>query len=333
MTDFAGIYRSCKRSQALVKGLKAVQENLQRIGVEYISAVDAKISTFHDIHGYKLTTLDGTAFFPVQPLSSVRSGVSWMRSAFAEADIVVPPYYQMGFLHGNAGRILKADTHAEKMNIGSEMLYAMYPADGMAELISGVWSKRRTFDEFQSQLVEAAKAYCLGLYGVAITGLLPCIEGVVRQLGVLSGVAVEDSVSIKVLTKVFRKLQKRELVLMFDGYDWYPESEITVSYLDGFHERVQIFESISSYLESKLYLHTDSAPEYLRLNRHGIAHGLFKGYATKENYLRLFNLLSALSFAAAMVEGRGSLMHPGTTVESAELTASLRRCEAVSSLI
>jgi len=317
----------------LVKGLKAVQENLKRIGLEYISVVDAKISTFDTIHGYKLTTLEGTAFFPVQPLKAVKSGVSWMRDSFVEADIVVPPYYKMGFLHENAARILKADTHAEKMKIGSEMLYVMYPADGMAELISGVWSKRRTFDEFYSQLVEATKAYCLGLYGVAIIGLLPCIEGVVRQLGVLSGVAVEDSVSIKVLTKVFRKLQKRELELMFDGYDWYPESEITVSYLDGFHERVQMFESISSYLESRLYLHTDSTPEYLKLNRHGIAHGLFKGYATRENYLRLFNLLSALSFAAAMAEGRGSLMHPGTTVESTELTASLRVCEAVSSLI
>lgn len=333
MTDFAGIYRSCKRSQALGKGLKAVQENLQRMGLEYVSVVDARICAFHTIDGYKLTTLEGTAFFPSQPLASVNSGVAWMRASFAEADIVVPPYYQMGFLHENAGKILKATTHAEKMSLGSEMLHYMYPADGMAELICGVWSKRRTFDEFHAQLVEAAKAYCLGLYGVAITGLLPCIEGVVRQLGVLSGVPVEDSVSIRVLTKVFRKLQRRELVMMLDGYDWYPESEITVSYLDGFHERVQMFESISSYLESKLYLHTDSVPEYLTLNRHGIAHGLFKGYATKENFLRLFNLLSALSFAAAMAEGRGSLMHPGSTVESAELTASLKKCEAISSLI
>lgn len=331
--DFAGIYRSCKRSQALGRGLKAVQENLDRLGLEYVSVVDAKIDTFHTIHGFKLTVLEGSAFFPAQPLNVTNGGVSWMRSAFAEADIVVPPYYQMGFLHESAGKILRAETHLEKMETGSKMLAYMYPAGGMAALISGVWSKRKTFDQFHAQLVESAKAYCLGLYGVAITGLLPCIEGVVRELGVLSGVPVEDSVSIKALTKVFRRLQRKELELMLEGYDWYPEAELNISFLDGFHERVQMFESISSYLESKLYLHTEVAPEYLTLNRHGIAHGLFQGYATKENYLRLFNLLSALSFAAAMAEGRGSLMHPGSSPESEELTNSFKKCEALSSLI
>ncbi|QYX54397.1 hypothetical protein K3F44_08925 [Pseudomonas sp. S07E 245] len=331
--DFAVIYRSCKRTQALGRGLKAVQENLDRLGLEYVSVVDAKIDTFRTIHGFKLTTLDGSAFFPAQPLDVTNSGVAWMRSAFAEADIVVPPYYQMGFLHEHAGKILRAETHLGKMDAGSTMLAYMYPASGMAALIAGVWSKRKSFELFHAQVVESAKAYCLGLYGVAITGLLPCVEGVVRELGVLSGVPVGDSVSIRILTKVFRRLQRKELESMLDGYDWYPEAELNIALLDGFHERVQMFESISSYLQSRLYLHTEVAPEYLTLNRHGIAHGLFQGYATKENYLRLFNLMSALSFAAAMAEGRGSLMHPGTSPESDELTDSFDKCGALSLLI
>lgn len=326
--DFAQVYRSCKRTQALSRGIKAVQENLDRIGVKYIDVKPAKIETFRAVSGYRYTTLEGVAFFPVIPIDVPKGhGLSWMRSAFSSADIVVPPYYAMGYLDRWAKKITEAGDHEEKIAVGDAMLADMYPADGIAELVTGVWSARATFEQFNSQLVEACKAYCLGLYSVAIVGLLPCIEGVIRKLGMTAGLAVEDSVGIRQLSKVFQKLQRRELEVMLDGYDWYPQSELNIGLLDHFHERVQMFESISAYLQTKLYLHTDGAPEYLLLNRNGIAHGLFSGYATKSNYLRLFNLLSALSFAAVLAEGSGSLMHPGDSPESNSLTLKLRKCE------
>lgn len=256
-----------------------------------------------------------------------------MREAFSSADIVVPPYYMMGFLSKHAVEIKNATTKEEKIKLGDNMLEAMYPLDGLAQLIDGVWSARKTFDQFHSQLVESSKAYCLGLYSVAIVGLLPCIEGIVRRLGVASGISVDQDVSIKTLAKVFKKLQQKEISMMMDGYDWYPPNEITIGLLDHFHERVQMFESISTYLNAKLYLRTDSAPEYLTLNRHGIAHGFFQGYATPANYLRLINLLSALSFSAVMVEGKGSLMHPGSTPASDALTASLLKCAGIKHFI
>lgn len=332
--DFAKAYRACKRTQALPRGLRSVEACLERDGAIYVKVEEAKVDVFWPIHGYKITTLDGTAFFPRSLLEVPKnSGLSQMRDIFSSVDIVLPPYYIMKFLSGHAVKILAAKSQEEKDSFGNAMLMEMYPPDGLAELIDGVWSKRKTFEQFHSQLVESAKAYCLGLYGVAIVGLLPCIEGIIRRLGVLAGISVEDAVSIKTLVKVFRRLQQKEIDLMLDGYDWYPSAEITVGLLDHFHERVQMFESISIYLNAKLYLHTDSAPEYLTLNRNGITHGFFHGYATPENYLRLFNLLSALSFSAAMVEGRGSLMHPDSSAESEALTTILLRCTAIKHLL
>ncbi|WP_285421717.1 hypothetical protein [Pseudomonas sp. efr-133-TYG-23] len=332
--DFAKAYRACRRSQALGKSLKAVKACLGREGADYIKVVDASVDVFWPILGYRVTTLDGTAFFP-RDISEIPrgGGLAWMREFFFSADIVIPPYYKMGFLSRHAIRIKDAPLHVDKMKCGDLMLLEMYPPDGLAQLINGVWSERRTFGQFHSQLVESSKAYCLGLYNVAIVGLLPCIEGIVRRLGVASGINVDEAVSIALLTKVFRRLQQKEIDMMMDGYDWYPANEINVSLLDHFHERVQMFESISRYLNSKLYLYTGAAPEYLTLNRHGISHGFFHGYATPENYLRLFNLLSALSFAAAMVEGKGSLMHPGATPESEALTACLLKCADLNHLI
>ncbi|MEE4675322.1 hypothetical protein V2K57_11690 [Pseudomonas alliivorans] len=332
--DFAKTYRTCKMSRALARGLPAVLECLERQRATYISVEDATVDVFSPIHGYRVTTLDGTAFFPKNVLEVRKdSGLVWMREGLSTADVVLPPYYALGDVSRWTSLIISAKGHDGRMKAGDAMLMEMYPFDAIAKLVIGVWSKRKTFDLFHDQLVESAKAYGLGLYGVAIVGLLPCVEGIIRKLGVLAGISVRDAVSIHTLIRVFKHLQRNELAHMFDGFDWYPPSEINVGLLDGFHERVQMLESIATYLNSKLYLHTDSAPEYLTLNRNGIAHGFFHGYATQANYLRLFNLLSSLSFAAILVEGSGSMMFPRATAESDVLNASLIKCSAMKSML
>lgn len=325
--EFAEVYKRCKKSQALKSGIKSVEACLKRIGCAYIDVAPVEVNYFATVLGYRLTTLEGTAFFPVDlALIPSNSYVGWLRDAFISADVVVPPYYQMGFLGSYAKRITLESCEEGKRLIGTEMLQVAYPTDGIAELICGVLAKRNTYEQYHDQLIESAKAYCLGLFGVAITGLLPCIEGVVRRLGLQVGLGVESEVSIRQLMKVFDRLKAKELAMMFDGYDWLPR-ELDAKFLARFHERVQMYDGIAQYFMGKLYLHTAGAPEYLTLNRHGISHGLFEGYATADNFLRLFNLLSALSMVAAIAEGRGSLMHPGTTAESVQLTAKLRACE------
>jgi len=238
----------------------------------------------------------------------------------------------MGFLGGYASRILSAPSELDRLDIGSEMLRVMYPSDGLAELICGVWALRKTYVSFHKTLIESAKAYSVGLHNVAIIGLLPCIEGVVRALGVKVGLRVEASVSIHQLLKVFDRLKSKELDMMFDGYSWLP-ADLNSKFLSRFHERVQMYDGISAYFTTKLYQHTNDVSDSTSLNRHGIAHGLFYGYATAENYLRLFNLLSALSMVAAIAEGKGSMLHPGATDDSKLLTQKLELCRAFASSV
>src|SRR5438105_2844775 len=104
--DFAKAYRACKRTQALPRGLRSVEACLERDGAIYIKVEEAKVDIFWPIHGYKITTLDGTAFFPRGLLEVPKnSGLSWMREVFLSADIVLPPYYGMGFLSKHAAII------------------------------------------------------------------------------------------------------------------------------------------------------------------------------------------------------------------------------------
>lgn len=328
--EFAKAYRKCRNTQALKRGLAAVESCLAQLSNEYFKVEEYSLKTFRDIHGYRVSTADGAAFFP-KDLSSIppSAGMSWMGVAFSSVGIVYPPYYALGFLNTFAKKIHDEPNSGLKDAIGEEMLLAIYPADGIAALICGAWIKRKTFEPYIDQIVEAAKAYQLGLYGVAIVGLLPCIEGILRRLGTLSGAAVEKSVDISSLLKVLRGLKARELEQLVGEFAWYPQNELNVKYLSRFHERVQMLEATEVYFRDALYKHTDALPAYVVLNRHGIAHGFFEGYATSGNYLRLFNLLSSLSFAAILVEGRGSLMHPGETADSIALTRALIKCMAV----
>lgn len=332
--DFAKAYRKCRNTQALKRGLASVESCLSQFSTEYFKVEEYSLKTFRDIHGYRISTVDGAAFFP-RELSSIppSSGMSWMGAAFSSVGIVYPPYHAMGYLNEFAKRIYDAPSSETKHSIAEEILLAMYQEDGIAALICGAWNKRKTFEPYIDQIIETTKAYHLGLYGVAIVGLLPCIEGVLRRLGTLSGGSVEQSVDITSLLKVLRRLKARELDQLVEEFVWYPENELNVEYLNRFHERVQMLEATEVYFRDALYRHTNALPPYVVLNRHGIAHGFFDGYATAGNYLRLFNLLSSLSFAAIFVEGRGSLFHPGETAESKILTNTLVKCSAIKQFV
>jgi hypothetical protein len=331
--DFAAVYRLCRRTQSLKRGLKAVRACLSNSSVSYIAVEEAEISIFATIKGYRFTTLEGTAFFPSDLAEvPISSGVLWLKAALVRADVVIPPYYQLGFLTKFAHRVVAAETDEESVEIGNEMLRLMYTSDGLAEIICGIWARRQTYESYTQTLHESAKAFSLGLYNVAIIGLLPCIEGIVRELGLKVGLKVESSVSIRELLKVFDRLKAKELDMMFDGYYWFPP-EINSKFLGRFHERVQMYDGISDYFAKKLYQHTSEVDDLGSLNRHGIAHGLFHGYATKENFLRLFNLLSALSMVAAIVERRGSLMHQGSNEDSIQLTKRLEICRLMAAWI
>ena len=325
--DFAKAYKQCRKSMALGRGIKAVEACLHRGKHEFDSLQEAKLSCFRDIRGYKIVSSGECAFFP-RDLSEIKvgSGLAWYRDTFATTEIVLPPYHSFGFLSEYGGKISKSNSEEERYAHANNMLLEMYTPPRMADLICGAWSQRITFAQYQEQLIEAVKAYCLGLYGVAIVGILPCIEGFLRELGKHVSLPVKDAVNIETLLKVFHRIKQGELKRLVAGYDWYPDKELTINYLSRYHERVQMLESMEMYFRGYFYGHTESLPSHVVLNRHGIAHGFFKGYATPSNFLRLFNLISLLSFAAILVEGRGSMLQPGVTTDSEALALNFTKC-------
>lgn len=330
--DFVKAYRKCKRTNALSGGVESVRQCLNSIGGEVVSVEKVVVDYFASFEGYKVVVGDDVAFFPIKldPMNSSR-GLDYVRVWCAASDIVVPPYFGIGLLF-RASKILEDAPDEQRIIAGGAFLRSIYTVEDIAQIVIGVFCKRSVFAPYIVQITESVKAYSLGLCHTAITGLLPCIEGVVRGLGVNYDMSVSTQVSMDALLRVFKKLVKFEIDLMFKDYSWRP-SELDGDWAIKFHERVQIYGSVSSYIGQRLYKHTEDVDDGVKLNRHGISHGLFDGYASEANFLRLFNLLSALSLCAVPIEGGGSLMHPGATPESAGLTLSLKNCYQLRPLI
>ncbi|UWF46928.1 hypothetical protein NYP20_16385 [Pseudomonas sp. N3-W] len=324
--DIAAAYRLCFRTQALKRGLRAVQGCLSKQSERGWLVEETAIDVFHKVEGYRVSTPDVIAFFPKNlSVPVAHSGLVGIRDDFLSVDIVVPVYYQMGMLDKLAFKIHRASTIEEKLKIADAGLIGMFDCESLAALVEGVYRKKRTMNKYADQINESIKAYFLGLHGVAITGLIPCVEGIIRTMGNDIGLSVGEKVDARSLLRVFKKLKQQEVDSALDGYGWYPE-QMNVAFFERFHERIQMLGNVVIFIETALYQHTSLYTRETLLNRHGISHGLFEGYASVANFLRLINLINSLSAAAILVEGCGSFFHPPVTEESKKLAWNYRRC-------
>ncbi|MDR3411940.1 MAG: hypothetical protein P4L87_13520 [Formivibrio sp.] len=324
---FRKSYRCSVRTHALAKGIeevrKCVFKALASTAVDAESrayAIDVQevtLKNFIDIPGYRVTVDVESAFFPKNLQSTDRiSGLGRMRSAFLLGDVVLPPYYQMGFLSPAAAAIEKASNPEDREALTSELLKSMYNESGIANLCLGVFKKKRAMAAFYGYIVESVEAHVLGMHRAAILALIPCIEGIIRNIGADIGKDIPDEISKMDFISVLTEVQKRDIRETFQSYNWVPDELISIPIFDRFHERVQMLESIKFFIDSSLYLDTRHYKNATGLNRHGIVHGFITEFASEANYLRLFTLLSALSVVCILTGDNGSLFFPAATPES-----------------
>jgi len=151
---------------------------------------------------------------------------------------------------------------------------------------------------FYNHILESIQAYYAGLYKAAIITLIPCIEGVIRNIGGYVGKPSQDIINRKEILDILKKVEIQEIRNNFlNDYDWFPEDEV-ISLLDNFDERIQMIESLRYFIEKSMYHDTRSenySPSSNILNRHEIIHGLIVDFDSPINYLKLIVLLNALA--------------------------------------
>ncbi|SDG06548.1 hypothetical protein SAMN05216320_102540 [Duganella sp. OV458] len=333
---FPDLYKRCLKSGLLKQGAAAIQAEAEKMGVA--TSVEAvKMLAFLNLEGYRIQRGDTVAFFPCTvEISEAKKNtlVARMRKNFLEVDVVIPPYVGMGYLSRYAALIEKSSSREEQESLIAEMLKELYGEPlNLADLCVS-YKLNPCIAPFYDNIVEAIKAHFLGLRRASVLTLIPCIEGVIRNLAEKVGRNIRDRIDAPSFLDVLGRVQKHYIKsVALRGIAWVPSELETVALFDQFHELLQMVESIRVFVEHAMYKHTADYDRSSQLNRHGIVHGLLSDYNTETNFYRLIVLLNGLSVASIVAGHEASLFHPEPTDEARKLASHFKSCMLSSSTI
>jgi hypothetical protein len=324
MVDFQKLYRKCSRANLLGKSCHELQHFLDKSG-SILTINEHAVSSFKSIEGYAVQTDACRAFFPKQTVAELRvkesSRLYYIREQCLKVDFVTPPFMQNQFL-GEFAKAIETGSDLEK--VAEEFAPRMYGLEGISALSVEIYRKNSDFTKYSSQINESIEAFYLGLNRVAITSLMPCIEGIIRDIGIKIGISCEEHVNVKQFVNILKKIQQRIITnLVFYDFDWVPSDFKSISLHDGFNEQIQMVESLKYYLNNGLYQHTASYQGSTNLNRNGVVHGFITDFSSPVNFYRLITVLNMLYVCSVLTGNNGSLFYPPTSDESKVLEKRL----------
>lgn len=322
--SFAKAFRLCGRVGALNKGADAVRQAVD--GVLPCPKVEpVTLGHFEGIDGFRVETEFGNAFFPIKKVADlcVEDSYGWLRRQFLKAELVLPPMV-------NVIKLGKIATEIEQANPGDEGAVFkkhcddLYPVKAMAAIHANSYLDNAIMKKYGGQIGQCLEAYYFGLKSVAITALIPCIEGIIRDVGGRIGLTCHDHISANELLNILEKVMRKYIHRIFDGYIWYPSGYASIDLHDCLDERIKIVEGLRYYIKVSLYEHTSRYQGQAQLNRNGIVHGFVNDFDSDDNFFRLIAVLNALYVATMLAGADGLPIIPGDTLDSLRFEQHLR---------
>ena len=221
--------------------------------------------------------------------------------AFESVDWIIPPYFPNGALYELAENILKVSSREDKLRVLGTYLPRFYKSEYLAIMLLERYDKILHIKDFILQISEAIEASQMGLFHIAVTGLIPVLEGIIRKIANTRGKTIGDGT--KNLVKEINNLIKQEKESPF---------------CHG--ERITMLECFRNFFQKNLLIHTKNFSGSGNLNRHGILHGIFEKYGSDLNFFRLISLLDLLCFIISLKMSSISIFAPSPTKKSLKLT-------------
>jgi hypothetical protein len=328
------LYKRCRKAGLLERGVDAIRTVINEMGAT-ATVEEKKMLSFLNVDGYLIRHASQTAFFPREidmEATKKYSGIARSRRNFLEIDVVLPPYVAMGYLSSYGARIEKASSLAEKEGLATEMLHGLYSSpSNLADLCLGVYQQDPCIAPFYDSIVEAIEAHYLGLPRAAVLTLIPCVEGIIRNLAKMVGKSIDHRIDAGSFLDTLTRIQKHYInKVELRDIEWVPNELREVEFYDGFHELIQMVQSIRVFVEHAMYRCTADYEKSSQLNRHGIVHGLLSDYNTETNFYRLIVLINGLSVASIVAGRNASLFHPEPTEEARQLALHFESCKLTS---
>ncbi|EGR0214173.1 hypothetical protein [Vibrio parahaemolyticus] len=207
--------------------------------------------------------------------------MNYYKEQFNKAGWFVPPYVQMGYLNEIAGDISKNnDSNLESL------LSRIYTHDHLAAMVVHRYPIVPHISDYKLIIAEAIDAHFLGLHHVAVSGLIPVIEGAGRKI------LESKNISENYVKNVFVALAE------------HCKEDVISNNLGAVDEIVAMLDSFVHFTNNNLYVKSTRYPHGDKTNRHGILHGAFSDsdYGTPINFYKAIGSIEFLCFVVSIRE-------------------------------
>jgi hypothetical protein len=223
------------------------------------------------------------------------------KDAFNSVGWFIPPYIQMGVLAKMAARITEKRGSFSQTDL-ENMVSNIYDPLLTACMVANRYTLVPFIVDYAVTIAESVEAHFLGLDHVAVSGLMPVIEGAGRDLAAQRGMA---SGGIKEIFKFLATDVKRE------------SAEKNLGAVD---EIASMMDSFMEFTNNYFYERSNLYPLSDRTNRHGILHGKYKDtdYGTPLNFYKTIASVDFLTFTSCF-RANISWFAPDVTPEAIRL--------------
>lgn len=236
----------------------------------------------------------------------------WLANAFRQVDWLIPAWLTMGFLSQFA-KAIETTPAAARPALLRSTLRIVYGPDHLAAMYLDRYSRIMHVRDFAPSIDEAIKAYFSGYKLVAVTALVPVVEGIVRKMAIRQNRDVGQGT--RKLLAEFEALVERERHSP-----------------NCYGERLVMLECLRDFMRDRFLIKTADYDGLDEFNRHGILHGIYDKFGEDINFFRLITLLELLCFAIGLIEGGVSCFAPSPTPQSAALAAHYRELGRLSAV-
>lgn len=236
------------------------------------------------------------------------------KRSFNSVGWFIPPYISLGFLDLLSKRILDKGSAFDQIEL-EDLLSAIYSPEHLAGLVAIRYAETPYVMEYKAIISEATEAHFLGLNHIAVSGLMPVIEGAGK----------------KILAS--RNLPSTKMKNIFTSLAEDCKTEAAKKKIGNVGQILSMMDSFIYFAENYLYVNSNQYSLPDKTNRHGILHGAFSDadYGQRINYYKSIAAVNFLCFIAAF-RASISWLAPSPTMQSQQLCNHYIACIAQSRL-
>lgn len=207
--------------------------------------------------------------------------MEYYKDKFNSVGWFIPPYVNMG----NLGEIAHEISQTKETNL-EVLLKHIYTHDHLAAMVTSRYPIVPHISEYKKIISEAIEAHFLGLHHVAVSGLIPVIEGAGRKISESKGL------NDKFVKNVFSSLAE------------HCKEDVVINKIGDVDEIITMLDSFVYFTKNNLYVQSSNYVEEDKTNRHGILHGAFSDndYGAPINFYKSIGAIDFLCFIVSIRE-------------------------------